>query len=456
MGNDSQKSSSPKVKVQLGRLPECWPFSAIFLANLDCIFFGDPLKTEEIARNVMGFHGYGARMLPILGLLFRGGRNLLVLQEEPNQDLAAFFRDRLGLSLPELAYARMPDGCGLGRLDIEEPALERMRGADREVLDGYVTDTHLERLAAEINKRNLNTQESCRLANDKIALNRFLSERGLPVFDGGESGSDKELRRILSDLTALGYRKAAVRAAIGASGFGMQLISLKEAPEPLSDVLKAEDRLLVQGWVEEGRLGCSGVASPSVQFFCGQDNRVALYDFTDQLLSNDSIHEGNLSPPISIAGEEPLKSMILGQAMEVAAWVAGLGYLGPGSVDFLIWRKQGSPQVLVCEVNARVTGATYPSLLALYCNPGGAWLMRNMVFGPCMTVREFLHFLEGKKLLFSLQRRRGIIPVNVISAANGQIFKCQLLFLASSSPECLAMMEEFPGLLPSYCRFERD
>ncbi len=235
----------------------------------------------------------------------------------------------------------------------------------------------------------------------------------------------------------------------------MQLIDL-DAVQRLSPSLAAEERHLVQGWIEEGHLGCRQLASPSVQFFCGENGHVVLYDFTDQLLSNNSVHEGNMSPPISLAAEREAKEEILRQAAEVAAWIAGLGYRGPASVDFLVWRQEGKLRVHVCEVNARVTGATYPSLLALHCNPGGAWLMRNMIFGPCLDVAGFLSLLEEKGLLFLPGAGRGIIPINTICAENGQIVKCQLLFLDNSPAGCLAMLEDFPRMLPASCRFERD
>lgn len=455
MPTDHHRGEGPNVIVQLGKLPPCWQCSTIFFANLACIFFGEPLKTKEISENVIGFHSYGGRLLPILGLLFRGGRNILLLPEMPQPELTAFFRDQLHLTIPEIVIITPPHSCGDQELTVGASTLRRLAASAAEVIDGYVTDTALEKLAGQIGKRSINTMQSCLLANDKIRLHRFLQQRGMPVFDGGETASEAEFAAALADLAGRGYRKAAVRAAIGASGFGMQLIELNSKLQ-LSPSLAAEQRHLVQGWIEEGRQGCNQLASPSVQFFCGEGGDVALYDFTDQLLSNNSIHEGNLSPPMSLAAEKETKEEILRQAAEVAGWIAELGYRGPASVDFLVWRQEGKLRVHVCEVNARVTGATYPSLLALHCNPGGAWLMRNMVFGPCMEVGGFLTFLKSERLLFLPGAGRGIIPLNTICAADGRIVKCQLLFLASRPEGCLAMLEDFPRLLPATCRFERD
>lgn len=455
MPRGHQKEENPQVVVQLGKLPACWQYSTVFFANLACIFFGNPLKTKELSDNVMGFHSYGARLLPVLGLLFHGDRNMLLLPEMPQPDLTAFFRDQLKLGLPEIVIISPPHSCGDQALTVDLATMQRLADSEAEVVDGYVTDSALEIFASRIGKRSINTMQSCLLANDKIGLHRFLLRRGLPVFDGGESESATELTAILDDLAARGYRKAAIRAAIGASGFGMQLIDLQSRRQ-LAPSLAAEERLLVQGWIEEGRHGCRQIASPSVQFFCGGNGHVVLYDFTDQLLSNNSVHEGNMSPPISLASSEEAKDEILRQAAEVAAWISELNYRGPASVDFLVWRQDGQLRVHVCEVNARVTGATYPSLLALHSNPGGAWLMRNMVFGPCMDVAGFLSFLKERRLLFVPGSGRGIIPINTICADNGQILKCQLLFLDEQPSGCLAMLEDFPALLPASCRFERD
>ncbi|MEW6429414.1 MAG: hypothetical protein AB1568_15425 [Thermodesulfobacteriota bacterium] len=442
------------VRTAIGILPSCRRESVIFLANLECVFFGDTDRTRDIVANITGFRGYGSRLLPVLSLLYRGDANLLLVGEEPDQSLCSYFSQTLHLALPEVALLEIPAGCAVGSLAFPG-GIGQLASHPATLLDGYVTDPNLEGLAARLGRRAVNTYPVCRHANDKVRLFRFLGAAGLPVFDGREATDGEGVRSALAELDALGYRRAVVRAALGASGFGMQVLECRGG-QLVSPLLLDGETLLVQGWMEEGGRGVLRVESPSVQFYSGPGGEAVLYDLTEQLLSAASVHEGNLAPPLGLAADGAVRRTILDQAATVVAWVHSLGYRGPGSIDFLVVEQGGGVRVHVCEVNARVTGATYPSLLALNCNPGGAWLMRNFVFAPCLTAAAFLDLLDGKGLLFRPGRGHGILPINVIGGEKGMLRKCQLLFLAPAGEDCRRMMEEFPALLPAACRFDRD
>ncbi len=447
----------PKVCVQLGQLPVFWSDSAVFLANLQCVFFGQPEQTRHLVRNIKGFSSYGGRLLPILDLLYKAGDNLLVLAAEPEQSLMDYFQHSLGLRLPKIMVSPSDGTCSFGGLPQDNQQLEQIRLHPARFLDCFITETHLEPEAKRLGKTPRNSYQACLQANDKVLLNRFLADEGLPIFDGGEAKLSGNLKEPFDKLRRQGYHRAVVRSAQGASGFGMAIVVLDNIEwARLHQKNFSGDAVLVQGWVEEGVLDCSAVNSPSVQFFCGGDGKAFLYDLTEQLLSLHSVHEGNLSPPIGLTAEPAVKADIIRQASRVVGWVSQLGYRGLGSIDFLVFTRSGQPQVYVCEINARVTGATYPSMLALHCNPGGAWLMRNMVFRPCMTSPEFMHFLEGRDLLFLPGKQQGVLPVNLITGDNGGIVKMQLLFLAGSTDECLVMLENFSALLPNTCRFDTD
>lgn len=445
------------VFVRLGELPPLWDFSAVFVANLDCIFFGDPEKTREIIANVTGFHGYGSRLIPILGLMFHRWENLLLLEEEPDRTIMEYFSGRMGLSLPEIEVITIPPECGAGHIRFGEGVQSRIRRYRAKVIDGYVTDPYLEDLARDLDKELINTFRACRDSNDKILFNRFLVSAGLPVFDSGEAEIGRDVNERLLELRQKGYARAAVRAALGASGFGMFIADLDHIDDTSFPVhLFSEGKVLVQGWLEEGRAGASNIFSPSVQFFCGENGDVTTFDITDQLLSKKSIHEGNISPPVSFPRDGAIHAEILCQVIEVTTWVASTGCRGTGSVDFLVCLRDGQPSVYACEVNARVTGATYPSLLALHFRLGGSWLMRNFVFDPCMDVSKFLDLLDREGFLFAPESAEGIMPLNIIPAEYGQIAKCQLLFLADGPGRCIEMLQAFPALLPSRFVFDRD
>ena len=77
-------------------------------------------------------------------------------------------------------------------------------------------------------------------------------------------------------------------------------------------------------------------------------------------------------------------------------WLHAQGYRGTASADFLVATMEdpGAFQAYVCEVNARLTGATYPSMLARHFLPRGAWLMRNLMLKEATSGRAVLRYLE--------------------------------------------------------------
>ncbi len=454
------KNSSPEkitVNMRLGTLPTLWQESAIFYSNLDCIFFGHPEKTRQLLENVSGFHGYGSRLLPIIGLIFRGNHNLLLLQEEPDPAITHYFSKSLNLRLPTVEIVKVPTECTFGQFIYDEKIRQHLRDHPAKLMDGYITDSSLESMAQDLNKKLINTHQCCRNANDKILLHRFLKQVGLPAFDGGEAMLGREVENRFTELKNMGYKKAVVRSSLGASGFGMAIAELDKIRQPAYfEELFPGEKVLVQGWLEEGNMGIDRIFSPSVQFFCDGKGIATLYDITDQLLSKNSIHQGNLSPPESFAADSPTHKEILRQAQITTSWIGSLGYSGTGSIDFLVSTAGEKITVYICEVNARVTGATYPSLLARNFNPKGAWLMRNISFGPCMTAQEFFDLLAQRDILYVPGSKKGILPLNVIISENRQITKCQLLVLSPMMQQCVEIIEAFPDLLPSSCTFDRD
>jgi len=447
------------VHTRLGELPALWPDSVVFFADLYAIFFGEPEKTRQLKDSVRGFFGYGGRLIPMLNLLYRGGNNRLLLQETPDADAIAYFRNTLGLSLPETMVLDHRDHPTLHEGLMCRPdlwAALRDHPADR--VDGYVTDSHLEGIAKRLGIPVLNGHQASRDANDKRLLNDFLHTAGLPQFDGGEVSPGPDLVRALTDLARGGYRRAVIRSALGASGFGVATVALDPSgtePPHLPRHLGTEERLLVQGWIEPGVCGITEVASPSVQFFIGPD-AVTVFDLTGQLLKDASIHEGNVSPPTDLGADPAIHAEVLAQTGEVTRWVAATGYMGTGSIDFLVYRQHGTLRVCVCEVNARVTGATYPSLLARRFRPGGAWLMRNFGFEPRFSTSKILHALNRAKRLYRPGAAGGVLPINFIHDRDHRVVKSQLLFLADTPDACHDEMLRCLDPLPVRGTYERD
>lgn len=443
------------VHTRLGELPALWRHSALFFGDLYAIFYGEPEKTRQLQESVAGFFGYGGRLIPIVDLLYGGGNNVLILHEEADHATLDYFSQRLGLSLPTMEmldhneYDSFHEGLG-DRQDLFEFLKDHPAGC----IDGYVTDPYLERIARRLEKPVVNSYQESKNANDKVLLHRFMEQADLPAFDGGEITPD-DLNGCLDDLKAKGYRQAVVRSSLGASGFGVATVELDTGPTCLPRHLLAEKCLLVQGWIEPGVLGITHVTSPSVQFFI-DDTRATLFDLTGQLLQNASIHEGNVAPPVDLPQSDGVKAEILAQSEKVVAWVAATGYRGTGSIDYLVYEQNGQAKVTVCEVNARVTGATYPSFLARHFLPERAWLMRNFRFDSQMTCGEIIGALDKAGTLFLPGKSRGVLPINFIRDENGRVAKCQLLFLNATPEACVEMVAPSLSCLPMATRPDRD
>ena len=188
------------------------------------------------------------------------------------------------------------------------------------------------------------------------------------------------------------------------------------------------------------------------------DSTVYEYDLTEQILSSDSVHQGNESPPSYLAELPGLKDELLRQAGASGRWLHAQGYRGTASVDFLVVERNGRQpvDVYVCEINARVTGATYPSMLARHLTPRGAWVHRNLRLGRPMAGRELLDMLRGTGYLFLPQRGSGVLPVNFNFGCDNLVHKGQFLCLGATTDQCRELLEQAAIVLPVGWTFDRD
>jgi len=435
--------SSPPDPVEVhppnGRMPALWRSEGVFVANLLGLFFGNEEETRMLADEVGEVDSYGGRLLPIIDLLFAGrGRNLLVLEREPDPFLTEFFADRAGLSLPEIGVLPHRDYLALGaRSDWDHEAIERIGSHSAGRIDGYVTDDTLAGIARHTGKKTLSTVSGSRTGNNKWLLHRHLEECGLPTPPTEVAEGPGDVRACLDRLVRAGFRSAAIKAALGASGIGLTKVddigAWHEERDAIPEHLFREGPSLVQGWLRPGERGIMALRSPSVQLFL-DDTSVSMFDITEQILSHDSVHEGNESPPPYLADRPDWRDELLRQAETAARWLHGRGYRGTASVDFLVTEEETGFTVYVCEINARVTGATYPSLLAKHFLPEGAWLLRNLRFAAPLSGRDLLDLLsEAHDLFVPGESEFGVFPVNFNFGSDGLIHKGQFLCLAPSS-----------------------
>jgi hypothetical protein len=447
-----------------GYLPDFWTGrSAIFFANLLSMFFGNEQESRLLAREVRGAESYGGRLVPLLGLLFPGGRNVLVLERRPDAALCAYFGDELDLPLPEIRVLSHQDYLAVGRALAAgttgpQPWLDELRLVPAGFLDGFVTDDTLVSLAAWLGKRTIATNAGSHRGNNKLLLHQHLERAGLPVFDTRLAETPAEVARAVADLRADGYDRMVVKAPVGASGVGM--VTLAPGVEPAQAVpafFFFEGPCLVQGWMRPGVHGVESVRSPSVQLFLNEDT-VYLYDLTEQILGNESVHHGNESPPPYTEAYPGLLAELFRQAGAASTWLHDQGYRGTASVDFLVTVRADPAdwQVYVCEINARVTGATYPSVLARHYRPQGAWLMRNLQLATPLAGDTVLGLIRAHADLFQPTKARGVLPINFNTNADNLVEKGQFLCLGDSSEECRDMLRRVEVDLPIDWEYVRD
>lgn len=449
-----------------GRLPPMWPRQVTFFANLLALFFGNEEQTRSLAEEVGEIDSYSARLIPILNLLYRHPENLLVLERDPDPVLCRYLEDDLGLSLPQLSVMQHSEYVALGQALAESDADEASRFLTEvtrhpsQWIDGYVTDDVVASIAAHLGRGTIATRAGSQDGNNKLLLHLFLSEQGLPIFDTVLANSQSDLPRCTQELASRGYRSVVLRSQIGASGIGMFRLKELDRPEAfpeIPDYFFYEGPCLVQGWLERGVLGVERLRSPSTQLFVN-DTHVYAYDMTEQILSDESIHQGNESPPSYFPDFPGLREETMLQAKLVGRWLHSTGYRGTASIDWLIVERAGQaqPDVFVCEVNARVTGATYPSLLARHFHPTGAWLLRNLRLRVPMFSEDLLQMFDVPGHLFRQGDRKGIIPLNLNFGEDGLVHKGQFLCIGETTDECHRFLSLAEQDLPVEWHGDRD
>lgn len=411
---------NPDTRIHLGELPPARSGTVAFFANLQHIFFDNQALTDELRATVHTLDSYGGRLLPVLGLLWDGPDNILILERPPLPGFHEYLTHTLGLSLPHLLF------CGID--DAITPEIESaVRNSPGCFIDGFVTDERLAQLSASTGTPLAGSVHGSRAGNNKFLLHHFLQDQGEPVFDTIDADNPDAVAPAGSALASQGYEKIAIKAAVGASGIGL-VHAAANNPPPIPAHYFADGPCLVQGWIDDSLSDIVKVTSPSVQLLI-TENSVHLYDLTDQILSIDSIHEGNIAPPESPLDAD-VREELLRQAKLAALWLHAQNYRGTGSTDFhLAFHEDGHVDVRICEINARVTGATYPSLLARHFQKDGTWLMRNLLLSDPLDAREVFDQLSQADLLYSPGRETGVLPVNFNSTPDGLVAKGQFLIL---------------------------
>jgi hypothetical protein len=456
------KSMSPQINIMPGRLPQFWDRNVLFFCNMHSIFYDNQEEVDDLISQIYGAHSYGSRVLSILNLLFRGGPNTIFLEAPPEPNLLDYLSGDLHLSLPNFSVLDQRGYHDLrtrlksvGRSEID-PSVEALQNHTAQWVDGFVTDRILVEVATGLNKRTISTFKGSKEGNNKYLLYLHQVERRLPVFETHLATDSTKVPMILDRLRELGYRKAVIKAQIGASGYGMmKLDTQKPRLESMPKYLFFEGPCMVQGWLDEETPGVHRIGSPSIQMFL-DDHTVSLFDLTEQILSDDSVHQGNMSPPPYIQQYPELREELFRQGAVAGEWLHTRGYRGTASTDFLVIQKDGHVKVIICELNARVTGATYPAILARLFMPDGCWSMRSIQFRKSVAGDQLLSQIDQAQVLYRPGCANGIIPFNFNIDEGGKVIKGQFLCLGANQQQCSDVLARAWRELPVEWGYDRD
>ena len=451
-----------EIKSMPGQLPTFWNRSVIFFANMSSIFYDNCGELEKLKQQIGNLETYGGRLIPIINLMFRSVDNLLVLEKPPDQTLMRYFKEDLGMSLPNIeilphsAYETLLTQVDKLSHDGINPTLTLIHQHRATWIDGFVSDNVLMNIAKTLNKPTVSSLEGSKRGNNKFLLHNHLSGNGFPVFDTISASSPDDVPACIATLRKSGYKKAVVKAQIGASGIGMITLPTTSCDaNSIPEHFFFEGPCMVQGWLDETVTNIRHLGSPSVQMFL-DDKTVSLYDITEQILNSKSVHEGNLSPPSYFSQGDYVYEELLRQAATAGSWLHDQGYRGTASVDFLVIDRRGTVEVRVCEINARVTGATYPSVIARHFLPHDAWLMRNIRFIKPLRDTNLLKTLDQKGYLYYPDLQEGVLPVNFNLNEEGGVQKGQFLCLGKNVDDCLNMFKRIESILPLSWYYDRD
>ena len=451
-----------EIKKIPGQLPAFWDRSVIFFANMQSIFFDNRGGLERLKQQVTGVETYGGRLIPIINLIFNGDNNLLVLERPPDQTLVDYFENDLGLSIPDIAilshssYNSLPNQSDKLIHDGKNQALTIIHQHSASWIDGFVSDKVLMRIAKSLYKPTISSMEGSKRGNNKSLLHNTLSEKGFPVFDTIPAASPDNVPSCIATLRKKGYKKAVVKSQIGASGIG--ITSLSTVPSgsiSIPEHFFFEGPCMVQGWLDETVENVRHMGSPSIQMFL-DDSTLSLYDITEQILNQDCVHEGNLSPPPYFNKKDWVYGELFRQAAASGSWLHEQEYRGTASVDFLVVENCSNIEVRVCEINARITGATYPSIIARHFLPNDAWLMRNIRFANPLKDTSLLKMLDQTGYLFHPGMQEGVLPINFNLNKDSSVQKGQFLCLAKSVNDCILILEQIELILPFSWHYDRD
>jgi hypothetical protein len=290
-------------------------------------------------------------------------------------------------------------------------------------------------------------------ANHKHNIRAKAVELGIRVPDGetvelklGQNGKPYDLTPIQVAINKYVHKtgRVIIKGSYGASG--SSLVIVESSPESVKNALsKIANSSGNSIYIVEEMLEVT--VSPNILMHIEPDyRRISSVCVTDQLLSDDLVHQGNAYP----SGATTLAEMI-SSAQGLSRWLQGNGYSGLVGFDFGEYAVPGTGEFkhFLAEINPRINGATYPKSLMEHLNrkqrqKGGPFIEAFLAKRIETKVGSFAELSElYGHLFFDPETARGLVPYNIGCLEHGSF---TLAFFGQSREEVFDMYEDFKVL----------
>jgi len=287
-------------------------------------------------------------------------------------------------------------------------------------------------------------------ANHKHNVRAKALELGLPVPEGDVvvlqvDGDGKPLD--LTPMQTAIHRfinktgRVLIKGSVGASG--TSLVIAENNPESIQKAL-GEIAGRIDNMIYLVEVMFDVVVSPNVLMYIDPDyNRITSVSVTDQILSDDLMHEGNIYPSTATTLNEMLLS-----AEKLSLWLQAEGYSGLVGFDFGEYynTEKGQFGHFLAEVNPRTNAATYSKSLMEHLNRnqkkrGGPYIEAFLSANIKTNARSFAQLREWYgHLFFNPKIGKGLVPYNIGCLRYG---KFTLAVFGRSRNEVMEMYEDF-------------
>ncbi len=288
--------------------------------------------------------------------------------------------------------------------------------------------------------------------NQKHHVREKALELGVPVSEGEvvelsfrQAGSPLDFTPIQTAVRLHSRRtgRAIVRGSRGLSGSSTLVV--KGEPEGVQESLRKIARTTGNNiYLIETMIDIT--VSPNVLMYVEPD-KIVCVGVTDQLLTDDLAHEGNLYP----SSAKTVKDMAA-SARKISEWLQAEGYCGLAGFDFgeYVNPETGRCEYFLAEINPRMNAAAYPRALMEHLNrrqerTGGPYIEAFLSANIMTKAKSFaeLDKLCGN-LFFMPETGEGVVPYNVGCLASG---KFSAAILGRSRDRVVKMYEDFKAMV---------